>query len=112
MIPSSLQRSAEVVSIHSCVGMILLGAVVGGACLAEAALAEDTGSPDLMRVVGSVKTPGRALGVAVSGNCGYVADDMAGLQVIDVADPTRPRIVGGVDTPGRALRVVVSGTCA
>ncbi len=36
-------------------------------------------------IVGSVNTPDRAFGVAVSGAVAYVADTFSGLQLIDVS---------------------------
>jgi hypothetical protein len=50
--------------------------------------------------------------VAVSGNYAYVADDTAGLQVIDVSNPANPQWVGGYDTSGNAFGVAVSGNYA
>ena len=47
-----------------------------------------------------METPGSAYGVAVSGTHAYVADEEAGLQVIDITNPQSPQIVGSVDTPG------------
>ena len=67
------------------------------------------GTPE---IVGSVETPGTAIGVAVREGLAYVADYRSGLQVIDVTDPASPQIVGGVDTPGGAANVAVSGTHA
>ncbi len=46
---------------------------------------------------------GYACGVAVSGNYAYVADENAGLQVIDVSNPANPQRVGGYDTSGYCL---------
>ena len=45
---------------------------------------------------------GLLMGVAVSGNYAYVADGVAGLQVIDVSNPANPQRVGGYDTSGYA----------
>ena len=50
--------------------------------------------------------------MAVSGSYAYVADDDAGLRVIDVSTPASPTEVGFFDTPGNALDVAVSGTYA
>jgi hypothetical protein len=50
--------------------------------------------------------------VAVSGSYAYVADNWAGLRVIDVSNPSSPREVGFYDTPGYAYGVAVSGTYA
>jgi len=41
-----------------------------------------------------------------------VADDYAGLQVIEVSDPANPQRVGGYDTSGVARDVTVSGNYA
>ncbi len=50
--------------------------------------------------------------MAVSGNYAYVADGLAGLQVIDVSNPANPQRVGGYDTSGYAHGVAVSGNYA
>ena len=47
--------------------------------------------------------------VAVSGNYAYVADEDAGLHIIDITNPQNPVLAGICDTPGNALSVVVSG---
>ena len=44
--------------------------------------------------VGSVATPDRARGVAVSGNYAYVGDSGSDLKVIDISKPDSPQIVG------------------
>ncbi len=62
--------------------------------------------------VGYYDTPDRANGVAVSGSYAYVADEMSGLQIIDIINPTSPSRVGYYDTPGFALCVAVSGSYA
>ncbi len=58
--------------------------------------------------LGSVDTPGVALGVTVANGFAYVADFVAGVQVIDVHDPTAPALVGSLDTPGTPVDVTVS----
>src|SRR5439155_26255559 len=58
-------------------------------------------------LIGGYPTQGAARGVALSGPYAWVADDRAGLQVIDVSDPTHCVRVGGVQS-GRAYRVAVS----
>lgn len=62
-------------------------------------------SPD---VLGSLDTPGLACDVALAGNLAYVADESAGLQVVDVSDPAMPVRVGGAVLPAAAyaLRVL------
>jgi len=61
------------------------------------------------QIVGSVDTPGRANDVYVVGNYAYVADESAGLQVIDISSPTRPMIVATVGTRCSAKGVHVAG---
>lgn len=60
-------------------------------------------------IVGTCDTPGIAGGVVVEGNQAYVADDIHGLQVIDISDPGQPLLVGSCDTPGSAVDVFVAG---
>ncbi|UCH34875.1 MAG: hypothetical protein JSV65_00530 [Armatimonadota bacterium] len=52
----------------------------------------DVSNPARPVQVAHFDTPGTAFDVAVSGTHAYVADDIGGLQVIDVSDPTRPRL--------------------
>jgi hypothetical protein len=63
-------------------------------------------------LAGSCDTPGDAYDVAVSGNYAYVADQLSGLQVIDISDPTNPTSAGSYDTPGSAYGVAISGDYA
>jgi hypothetical protein len=61
-------------------------------------------------IIGSVDTPGIAMGVTVVGSTAYVADGSS-LQVINISSPESPQIIGSVDTPGYAEAVtVVSNT--
>ncbi|MHB9048779.1 MAG: Ig-like domain-containing protein [Pirellulales bacterium] len=62
--------------------------------------------------VGGYNTSGLAWGVAVSGTLAYVADYLAGLQIIDVSNPALPVRLGGYDTSGSAYAVAVSGMLA
>ncbi len=62
--------------------------------------------------VGRYDTSGSANNVQVVGNYAYVADDAAGLQVIDVSNPTNPVRVGGIIIGGNALGVWVAGNYA
>jgi len=77
--------------------------------LASAAQAVDSLN---VRLVGSCRTPGTALGVAVRGDYAFVADWTSGLRVISVADPAHPTEVGHIDTPDSAAKVTVSGNYA
>jgi hypothetical protein len=54
----------------------------------------DISDPAAPKEIGACSTPGRALGVAVSGNFAYVADDNFGLRIIDVSNPSVPIEVG------------------
>jgi len=62
-----------------------------------------------VRLIGNCDTPGLAMGVAVRGDCAFVADWSSGLRVITVADPAHPTEVGHSDGPDSALALVVSG---
>jgi hypothetical protein len=57
-------------------------------------------------------SPNFALAVAVAGHHIFVADRLAGLQIVDVADPAKPRLVATLDTPGAALDVALQGPLA
>jgi hypothetical protein len=72
----------------------------------------DVSTPGSPAEVGYCDTPGRAEGVAVSGDYAYVADYGEGLRVIDVSTPGSPVEVGFYDTPGTAYRVEVAGDYA
>lgn len=62
--------------------------------------------------VGSVRLPDFPCDVFVSGNYAYVADDYAGLVILDVSDPSCPKVAGSCDTPGEAAHVHVKGDYA
>jgi hypothetical protein len=57
-------------------------------------------------------TSGRASEVVLPGNYAYVANEIAGLQVIDVSDPANPQRMGGYDTSGESYGVAVAGNYA
>jgi hypothetical protein len=50
--------------------------------------------------------------VAVAGTTAYVADEAAGLRVVDVSNPMAPAEVGFYDTPGYAEGLAVAGPYA
>lgn len=54
----------------------------------------------------------RPAAVEVANGFAFVADQNAGLRVVDLSDPDTLRLVGTADTPGRALDVAVSGNTA
>lgn len=47
--------------------------------------------------------------VVVTGNTAYVADQVDGLQVIDISDPANPALLGSFNTSGFALGIAVAG---
>lgn len=52
-------------------------------------------------------------GVAVQGDCAYVAESNPGkLDVFDITDPTHPDLLGNCDVSGNAYDVAVAGTYA
>ena len=53
-------------------------------------------------------TPGNAVGTSLRDNLAFVADGVAGLQVVDLTDPSDPRVVGSYATP-RPARFVSAG---
>lgn len=55
------------------------------------------------RLLGSASTTGKARGVAASGDYAYVAADLAGLRVFNVATPETPVEVGHVSSGGRVI---------
>lgn len=86
---------------------LLLG--FGSLGFAPMALAELLDDPIEL---GFLDTPGSANSVAVVGTRAYVADELSGLRVIDVANPAVPVEIGFLDTPGNARGVAVVGTLA
>ena len=50
--------------------------------------------------------------IHVAGSYASLADDWAGIKIIDISDPSSPRVVGELDTPGNAERITVSGNLA
>jgi len=92
--------------------MVFATCVLSCACLGGIARAECIDYGSYLHWVSGVNTPDYAYGVAISGSHAYVADGVAGLQVIDITDPASPQLVGGVDTPGEAFGVAISGSHA
>ena len=60
--------------------------------------------PDLL-MLGSVDTPGTALGVAATSGYAYVADSASGVQVVDARDLSAPVLVGSLATSGTPVDV-------
>ena len=61
---------------------------------------------------GSVKTPGQAKSVSVSGALALVTDFVSGLDVIDIANTSKPIVSESVFLDGLATDVVTSGSYA
>ena len=61
------------------------------------------------KLLGSIKTVGNAMDVAVSGAFAYVAVGIAGVEIIDIQNPEHPVSVGVCDTPGNARKLTVAG---
>ena len=78
----------------------------------------DLSRPDSLNVVGSVQTQGtsgatrEARGLAVRGGLAFVANEEAGLRVVDVADPTFPVALSGygaLPASGSAAALALAG---
>lgn len=50
-------------------------------------------------LISSIQTPGHALDVSIEGEYAFIADNYAGLTVVDIADPLHPAIVATLPTP-------------
>jgi hypothetical protein len=59
--------------------------------------------------VGAIDTPGDANDLVVVGDYAFVADNQAGLRIINITNPEEPVEVGFFDSPGTALHVAISG---
>ena len=65
-----------------------------------------TGDP---RTVSRVLTPGQAHAVATTGPWAYVADGIAGVTVVNIANTAAPSVVSHIDASGQAGKAVGSG---
>jgi len=57
--------------------------------------------------VGVVGSPGTSRGIAVANNLAIIADDTAGIQIIDISNTYAPTLLGNYNTPGAAYDVVI-----
>jgi len=73
---------------------IFLSAVLMIICISATAISQD------IELVGSYATPHYARNVAVSDSLCYVANDSAGLLILNVSNPFSPTLIGSYDTPG------------
>jgi hypothetical protein len=62
--------------------------------------------------VGSYNTPGYAYSVAVQGNYAFVADNFAGIQILDVSVPASPTLAASFTTLGSATDISIDGSLA
>lgn len=60
-------------------------------------------------VVGSWNSPGNAAGVEVDGDHVFLADQAAGVQILDVRDPEHPQLLGTYNTTGSAWGMDAEG---
>jgi hypothetical protein len=78
----------------------------------------DTGTGELKlnpfvgSLVGTYNTTGTATHLAVAGDLVFVADDVSGLQIINITNPALPTLAGTYNTPGTAMGVAVAGDLA
>ncbi len=70
-------------------------------------------SPTLISYVELLDLPSMIVGVDVAGELAYVAEEWAGLKIVDISDPYNASAIAVHDTPGYAENVAVAGevTC-
>jgi hypothetical protein len=59
-------------------------------------------------IVGSYPAKASSVDVIVGGNLAYLAENTAGVQIVDVSVPAAPAAAGWVDTPGNATDIAVA----
>lgn len=64
---------------------------------------------DKLRRLGELTLPHAAAQLQVQGHYAYIANDHAGLTILDISDPAKPVRAGGWNTDGLALGVAVAG---
>ncbi|WP_321493341.1 hypothetical protein [uncultured Desulfobacter sp.] len=72
----------------------------------------DPASPNFLA---EVHMPARIMGIALSGEYVYVANEKAGIQIVSARDPLNPfiaAIAATIETPGEAFAVAVSNSLA
>lgn len=64
-------------------------------------------------IIGTCELPGYAQDLDLHGDCAYIADGQAGLQIVNIVDPASPYSTGGYeDTQESALAVAVRDSFA
>lgn len=70
----------------------------------------DVEDPSRPVEIASMRTPGYAKRILVSGDYAYIADGWAGMLIVDISDPYMPVEVGfNDDAPGEVEDVAVAG---
>ena len=112
------QSYLQIVNVGNPAAPTVIGSLVGAGGYGVAVLGDfayiaggndlevvDVSDPTTPVEVGTLSTPGDALGVAVSGSRAYLAAGDAGLHVIDISNPAAPQLLGTANTPGDAQGV-------
>src|SRR5512137_1778357 len=60
----------------------------------------------------SYALPDGAFGVTIDGNIAYIANDFAGIELLDITDPYNPSILGSYPVPGFTRNIYVRGQYA
>lgn len=68
----------------------------------------DLADPDAPQTVGTVTTPGSAIGVTLVGTLAYVCASTE-FVVCDVSDPAAPLVIGSVAAPNGAAAAAIAG---
>jgi len=72
----------------------------------------DVSDPANPTEMSTIDTPGSAVGIALSGNYAFVADDTGGLRVLDISNPAAPPEVGSETTSANVTDVAVQDNYA
>lgn len=108
---SLLAQSLRVTCARVCL-VAALQVLAAAAGVGARASCLDLGLPDSLYIQGSLEPPDYALAVTAQGGYAYVADWMAGLQVVDIVDPSSPVLRGGLVTLGDVFGLAVAGSFA
>ncbi len=65
-----------------------------------------------LEFMSSYALPDGAYGITLVNNLAYIANDINGIQILDITDPYNPSGVGSYDTPGFTRNLVVSANYA
>jgi len=73
---------------------------------------KDNGTSASLTQLAITNTPGTAMAIAKRGHYLYVADDLEGMQVVDISNPSHPVIRGHCGTGQRATYIEMNGYTA